>query len=186
MALTEDRFLQLMEEMNKKQIKKIEDRVAEQLSAVRSDISEAIDKVSGRQDNLENEQKELKNTVHSMQEKLYNLAKVVSDEKRSMSGSLTYAAAAAHIPGASVPHSLHPRTAPAHGGDGGGLDPEVAEIIDRARRTVGLSTIDSDDLTRMRQVQFGGATTEEEEKLLAVKEYLKCELKIRSEDIEKI
>ena len=54
----------------------------------------------------------------------------------------------------------------------------VAEIIDVARRTVGLSRIDSEDLGRMKQPHFGGATTEEEAKLLAVKEYLSCELKI--------
>ena len=54
----------------------------------------------------------------------------------------------------------------------------VAEIIDVARRTVGLSRIDREDLERMKQPHFGGATTEEEAKLLAVKEYLRCELKI--------
>ena len=40
------------------------------------------------------------------------------------------------------------------------IDQEVAEIIDMARRTVGLCSIDSSDLSRMRQAQYGGATTE--------------------------
>ena len=44
------------------------------------------------------------------------------------------------------------------------LDPKVAEIIDIARRTVGLHKIDSDDLARMRLEQHGGATTEEKKK----------------------
>ena len=43
-----------------------------------------------------------------------------------------------------------------------GLDPRVAEIIELARRTVGLHKIDRDDLARMRLEQYGGATTEEE------------------------
>ena len=67
-----------------------------------------------------------------------------------------------------------------------GIDPRVAEIIDMARRTVGLCSIDSTDLARMRQAQFGGATTEEEEKEYAVREYLRCELKIRDETADKM
>ena len=38
----------------------------------------------------------------------------------------------------------------------------------------------------MRSSQYGGATTEEEEKLLAVKEYLRCELKFDPEEIEQM
>ena len=62
-------------------------------------------------------------------------------------------------------------------------DKQVTEIIDLARRTVGLYKIDNDDLKRMRLVHFGGATTEDEEKQLAVREYLKCELKFDLEEI---
>ena len=61
------------------------------------------------------------------------------------------------------------------------IDPRVAEIIDMARRTVGLCSIDSNELARMRSAQYGGATTEEEEKQYAVREYLRCELKISDE-----
>ena len=60
----------------------------------------------------------------------------------------------------------------------------VAEIMDVARRTVGLSRIDREDIERMKQPQFGGATTEEEAKILAVKEYLRCELKLNPEVID--
>ena len=66
------------------------------------------------------------------------------------------------------------------------FETEVAEIIDHTRRTVGLYKIDGADLARMREVRYGGATTEDEEKLLAVKEYLVCELKIRQEDVNKM
>ena len=61
---------------------------------------------------------------------------------------------------------------------------EAAEIMDVARRTVGLNRIDREDIERMKQPQYGGATTEKEAKLLAVKEYLRCELKIDPEVIE--
>ena len=68
---------------------------------------------------------------------------------------------------------------------------QVLEIISLSRRTVGLHSIDEGDLERMKQQQFGGATNEEEEKLYAVQEYLRCELKLTSEilaamEIEKI
>ena len=46
------------------------------------------------------------------------------------------------------------------------LDPKVAEVIDIARRTVGLHKIVKDDLARMRLEHHGGATTEKEEKVL--------------------
>ena len=62
----------------------------------------------------------------------------------------------------------------------------LPEIISEARRTVGLYRIDNSDLQRMRQEQYGGAQTEDEEKLLAVREYLKGELKIDNETIKRM
>ena len=61
---------------------------------------------------------------------------------------------------------------------------KLREIISNARRTVGLHCIDSADLVRMRQAQFGGAKTEKEERLFAVQEFLKCELKLNSDVID--
>ena len=58
------------------------------------------------------------------------------------------------------------------GGDNQGLD----QVVGEARRTVGLYRIDHEDLDRMKQEQFGGAKSLEEQKTLAVKEYLKCDL----------
>ena len=43
---------------------------------------------------------------------------------------------------------------------------------------MGLYRIDQADLEKMRQEQYGGAKTPDEEKLLAVQEYLKLELKL--------
>ena len=69
---------------------------------------------------------------------------------------------------------------------GGGQEQELARVIAEARRTVGLFRIDQADLHRMRQSQYGGADSPEEEKLLAVREYLKLELKIDPKMIEKM
>ena len=69
---------------------------------------------------------------------------------------------------------------------GGGQGTDLQQVVSEARRTVGLHRIDQADLTRMRQEQFGGAKTAEEEKILAVKEYLKLELKIDTSSIERM
>ena len=47
-----------------------------------------------------------------------------------------------------------------------------------------MNKIDRADLERMRNQQYGGAKTEEEEKLFAVREYLKCELKLDSDTLK--
>ena len=60
-------------------------------------------------------------------------------------------------------------------------DSELSEIISLGRRTIGLYKIDESDLQRMRQDQYGGAKSEEEARLLAATEYLRCELKIDSD-----
>ena len=65
-------------------------------------------------------------------------------------------------------------------------DTEVKKIISLARRTVGLHKINEADLRRMRLEQYGGASSEEEEKFLAVQEYLKCELKIDSNTLQQM
>ena len=68
----------------------------------------------------------------------------------------------------------------------GGQPVGLAEIISEARRTVGLFRIDQEDLERMRQEQYGGAKTPDEEKLLAVQEYLKLELKLDTRTVERM
>ena len=68
----------------------------------------------------------------------------------------------------------------------GGQVQDLDHLVSEARRTIGLYRIDQADLQRMRQEQYGGAKTPEEEKILAVKEYLKGELKIDSLSIERM
>ena len=68
--------------------------------------------------------------------------------------------------------------------DAGEEDARLGEIRYLARRTVGLHKIDDHDLLRMRQHQYGGARTVEEERLFAVKEFFRCEMKIDSDTLE--
>ena len=53
-----------------------------------------------------------------------------------------------------------------------------------SRRTIGLQRIDKHDIQRMYQEQYGGARSEEEARLLAVKEYFRLELKLSEGIIE--
>ena len=174
MALTEDRFLQLMGKMNEEQCKKIEEKVAEQLNTVKSELTVAIAKVSDRQDVMEEEQKQMKNTMSAMQRQLDSFTRDKQEPDRlNTANNATFATVVAR-------KETSGRIT--NGCDTG--DPKVADIIDHARRTVGLYKIDNDDLKRMRLSHFGGAKTEEEEMTLAVKEFLKCELKIGLDEIE--
>ena len=71
-------------------------------------------------------------------------------------------------------------------GSQGNKEAILRDIIFRSRRTVGLYRIGEDDLERMKQEPYGGAKTEEQGHLLAVHEYLKCELKIDSDSLQKM
>ena len=87
--------MELMQKMNEQQCKKLEEKVAEQLNTVKSELTVAISKVSDRQDSMEEDQKEMKSTMSAMQEQLDSLTreKTVSDRSKQ-AGPLTYAAAA--------------------------------------------------------------------------------------------
>ena len=63
---------------------------------------------------------------------------------------------------------------------------EYKELVSLSRRTVGLHRIDDKDLKRMRQKQYGGATNEEEEKVLAAMEFLRLETKIDSNTLDRM
>ena len=62
--------MELMEIMNDKQCKKIEEKVASQLETVKKDLTGSIDKVSERQDTMENEHKVVKKQIETMQEQI--------------------------------------------------------------------------------------------------------------------
>ena len=72
--------MQLMEMMNEKQCKDIEKRVAGQLETVKTDLTGAIKKVSDRQDDLEGDQKVMKNQIVNMQEQMTEIRSLVQSQ----------------------------------------------------------------------------------------------------------
>ena len=59
-----------MYEYYDKQCKKIEEEVASQLETEKKDLTGSIDKVSERQDTMEDEQKVVKKQIETMQEQI--------------------------------------------------------------------------------------------------------------------
>ena len=147
-------------------------------SGVKKEVEENLQPIKEKQNLLEA-------TQSNMLEKFNEMAETVQDLKTKL-----YSPSRSTSQGASPSWPTGLVSKPGQSGDlpqSSDLefsDQQVADIISVARRTVGLSKIDIEDLNRMKQPQYGGATNEEEAKLLAVQEYLRCELKISQEHIE--
>ena len=112
MALTEERFLQLMKMINDEQANNIERKVANQLETVKKDLSGAIAKVSDRQDNMEEDQKAMKTQMVALQEQLEEI-KTASQSKAGSSPCKTYAAVAAGCSGSTYSKNVPMYTSPA-------------------------------------------------------------------------
>ena len=126
------------------------------VSGVKEEIQKNIKPLEEKQNLLETAQAEFK-------EKFEEMVDVIKELKsKADAGSAT--GAPPSWPSLSRPYTSR-NTNPPGEEESQGVDTKVKDIIDMARRTVGLYKIDSEDLARMRQDQFGGATTEEEEKL---------------------
>ena len=146
-------------------------------NGVKKEIEENLKPIQEKQSLLEAAQANILDRFNEMAETVQDLkARVVSPCRATGPGTTPPA----------WPAALAPKSGFSGNNDQSGAleDQQVSEIISVARRTVGLSRIDTEDINRMKQPHFGGATTEEEARLLAVKEYLKCELKIGQETIE--
>ena len=123
--------------------------------------------------------------VESVQESMEEKMKVMSDEIKELKDQL-YAktSVSRSVPDNQFPNRISESDTTSVG-QANEVSSELLEIISLGRRrTIGLHKIDEADLERMRQEQYGGAKTEEEEKQLAVKEFLRCELKIDSDTID--
>ena len=144
------------------------------LNGVKEEVEKNINPILERQNSLEETQADMKEQFREM------VAEVKGLKTRLDSSKTDRQEQTPSLPSSLVPPSGQSENSPSFGSQD--LDPKVAEIIDMARRTIGLHKIDRDDLARMRLEHYGGATTEEEEKVLAVREYLKCELKIGQDE----
>ena len=143
------------------------------IDGVKEEVKKAIAPIKDRQDSLEEAQAGMRDQFTD----LLDQVKVLTTKLSAPSGTAP----------SSWPAPLGPYSGQSHTGarveDYQDIDTEIAEIIDHARRTIGLYKIDAADLARMREARYGGPTTEDEEKALAVKEYLVYELKIGEDDV---
>ena len=73
MALTEERFKELMAQMTEKQNRDIEDRIVNKMNEVKKEMTEAISSVGQRQDLVEKEQQNLKEQFENMKEQIRDI-----------------------------------------------------------------------------------------------------------------
>ena len=93
MALTEERFLELMKEMKAKQNRDIEEKLVNKLEDVKNEMSDSIRTISERQDKFDNEQTTIKNQMSVLQEQVKDIKKVVATTANSQNKA-SYAEAA--------------------------------------------------------------------------------------------
>ena len=148
-------------------------------------VEEAIAPFKERTEKVEKEQLEMKDQVNMILDEM-KLVKERLNGGRIESGQSSSVVTMAEV----ISRQQDPRPmqqAPtAHAGSSGIQEDERRRIISLSRRTIGLQKIDKYDLARMRQDQFGGAKSEEEEKFLAVKEYLQLEIKLSRKTIDQM
>ena len=182
MALTEDRFMELMEIMNEKQFKKIEEKVASQLETVKKDLTGTIDKISERQDTMDNEQKVVKKQMESMQEQMKEIKSLAQSQQAatfSDKNSVSYATMAAAVP----PQSQHSQPVAPNPDFSDGLPIEESsrkaalDILDLCRRTVSLHPFSQADIDFESR---RGASDVTEAKLWAVQTFFRYEMNIKS------
>ena len=182
MALTEDRFMELMEIMNEKQFKKIEEKVASQLETVKKDLTGTIDKISERQDTMDNEQKVVKKQMESMQEQMKEIKSLAQSQQAatfSDKNSVSYATMAAAVP----PQSQHSQPVAPNPDFSDGLPIEensrkaALDILDLCRRTVSLHPFSQADIDFESR---RGASDVTEAKLWAVQTFFRYEMNIKS------
>ena len=82
MALTEDRFLELMKMMTEKQNRDIEAKIVDKLDDVKNEVSGALKVVTNRQDKMEHEQQGMKDQIGLMNDQLVEIKKIASATAR--------------------------------------------------------------------------------------------------------
>ena len=75
MALTEERFMELMGIMTEKQNRDIETKLGNKLDDVKNEMAGAIQTVAGRQDTMEKEQQSMRQQMEEMKEQMVDIKK---------------------------------------------------------------------------------------------------------------
>ena len=184
--MEEKRAQEREEDKQLRKKERMEDR-AELEQCVTTKISAAIKPVEDKTDSVVIAQKELQEKVSVLAEELKDVQnRMNSSSKKVQEGVVKSDNLVQNFPVVKASLASEAPAGPQQVAVVGGHAGGVAEIISEARRTVGLYRIDQADLNRMKQEQYGGAKTPEEEKFLAVKEYLKGELKIDTMTIDRM
>ena len=169
-----------MAEVRKKE--RQEDR-EEMIKLVENSIGDKVDKLiepyKERTERVEKGQSDLKEQVGMLMEQMKSVNEILSGNTQRVQSSSTVT-----MSEAVKRQSLTPR--PIQQDAGNYQEVKNQELISLSRRTVGLQRIDRRDIQRMYQDQYGGATSEEEARMLAVKEYLKLELKLSEGTIQEM
>ena len=161
MALTEQRFMELMAQMTEKQNSDLEKRLASQLESIRVEMTTAFKSISDRQDILEAEQGVLVKQLEVLQQQMGNIknnAELILEPSYS---SVVSASAKEKAKEPSNPDKVTEK---------------MNSILDIGRRTVGLEPFSQKDVDN----EFKrGAKDVSEAKIWAVKNFLRYEMNIK-------
>jgi hypothetical protein len=113
MALTVEKFQELMGIMIEKHNKDIEDKLGNKLEDVKKELSGAIQVVHERQDKMETEQVDLKEQIVSLREQMVDIKKIAqagteqqqTQEQNTVPGTYSNAVQSSLQPNAPVPSS---------------------------------------------------------------------------------
>ena len=150
-------------------------------------VSEAIAPFKDKTDEVVKVQSQMKEQVEMLMDEMKTLKGKLSSHARNEAGPSNSELTMAEVVSAGVGQQNQTVShQEATGSRFGSQEDELGPVISLGRRTVGLHKIDQADLVRMRQQQYGGAKSEEEEKVLATKEYLQLEMKLSKETIDRM
>ena len=146
-------------------------------------VGKAIGPLSERTEAVEDNHLELKGQVDTVIKELRLLKEKILNEGVS-SNEKTMAEVISKTVGGQYHEGV--KGATEHVIGGGVQEDEYHKAVSLSRRTVGLQPIDAFDLKRQRKEQYGGAQTEQEERVLAVREFLNLETKLDSRTIDEM
>jgi hypothetical protein len=166
MALTEERFMELMTQMTEKQNIDLEKRLASQLDSIRIEMSSAIKSISDRQDSMELEQKGLLEQLGQLQKQMTDMQNCV-EMLTSPDSVPSYSSVTSAV--RLDDHANESET-------------EKREFsLDLGRRTIGFQPFEQEDI----DAEFKrGARDENEAKVWAVQNFLRYEMNIKQHVFE--
>ena len=180
MALTEEKFKELMSMMMEKQKRDIEEKLSDKINEVKTEVKGAVKTVSDRQDAMEAEQAKMKSDIGQLVTKVEELKKIAEDPASQQQVqphpehhyqkpvNRTYSGVVSDLARPILPEYL-----PSDQSD----KQKALDLLDLGRRTVSLYPFQPKD----RELEMKrGAKDQDEAKLWAVQTYLRFEMNIKS------